>query len=61
MKTLILETPGTLRLTETAEPPALGPDEALIRVRQVGVCGTDYHAFQGEQPFFTYPRILVSA
>src|SRR5947209_8840828 len=33
-------------------------DEALVRVRQVGVCGTDFHAFRGEQPFFTYPRIL---
>ena len=58
MKTLILETPGALRLAETAEPPAPGPGEALIRVRQVGVCGTDYHAFLGEQPFFTYPRVL---
>jgi len=58
MKTLMLETPGTLRLAETAEPPAPGPGEALIRVRQVGVCGTDYHAFLGEQPFFTYPRVL---
>jgi len=58
MKTLMLETPGTLRLGETAEPSAPGPGEALIRVRQVGVCGTDYHAFLGEQPFFTYPRVL---
>ncbi len=58
MKTIILDTPGTLRLSETAEPPAPGPGEALIRVRQVGVCGTDYHAFLGEQPFFTYPRVL---
>jgi len=58
MKTLMLETPGTLRLGETAEPSAPGPGEALVRVRQVGVCGTDYHAFLGEQPFFTYPRVL---
>ncbi len=58
MKTIILDTPGALRVTDTAEPPAPGPGEALIWVRQVGVCGTDYHAFQGEQPFFTYPRIL---
>ncbi|HEY6408780.1 MAG TPA: alcohol dehydrogenase catalytic domain-containing protein, partial [Ktedonobacteraceae bacterium] len=35
-----------------------GPTEALIRFRQVGICGTDYHAFHGNQPFFTYPRIL---
>ena len=29
-----------------------------MRVRRVGVCGTDFHAFEGRQPFFTYPRIL---
>jgi len=27
-------------------------------VRRVGICGTDLHAFKGNQPFFTYPRIL---
>ena len=27
-------------------------------MRRVGVCGTDIHAFQGEQPYFSYPRIL---
>ena len=36
-----------------------GPEsEALVRVRRVGVCGTDMHAYRGRQPFFTYPRIL---
>ena len=30
----------------------------LVRVRRVGICGTDLHAFTGTQPFFTYPRIL---
>ena len=29
-----------------------------MRVRRVGVCGTDLHAFQGQQPFFSYPRVL---
>ena len=32
--------------------------EALVRVRRIGVCGTDLHAFAGRQPFFEYPRIL---
>ena len=27
--------------------PARGPDEALLRVRRVGICGTDLHIFQG--------------
>lgn len=58
MKTIILETPGEFRLTETAEPGQPGPGEALVRVKRVGICGTDLHAFRGRQPFFTYPRIL---
>ena len=29
-----------------------------MRVHRIGVCGTDIHAFNGKQPFFTYPRIL---
>ncbi|NOX98141.1 MAG: zinc-binding alcohol dehydrogenase family protein [Verrucomicrobia bacterium] len=38
--------------------PVVGEGEALIRVRRIGVCGTDIHAFYGRQPFFEYPRIL---
>jgi 2-desacetyl-2-hydroxyethyl bacteriochlorophyllide A dehydrogenase len=30
----------------------------MVRVPRVGVCGTDLHAFIGDQPFFNYPRIL---
>jgi 2-desacetyl-2-hydroxyethyl bacteriochlorophyllide A dehydrogenase len=58
MKAIVLETPGQLRHVDLEAPPAPGPGEALVRVRRVGVCGTDFHAFRGEQPFFTYPRIL---
>lgn len=28
-------------------PPRPGPDDALLRVRRVGICGTDLHSFQG--------------
>jgi len=58
VKTLVLETPGRLSLVQTPPPPAPGPDEVVVRVRRVGVCGTDIHAYRGEQPFFSYPRIL---
>jgi 2-desacetyl-2-hydroxyethyl bacteriochlorophyllide A dehydrogenase len=30
----------------------------VVRVRRIGICGTDLHAFKGDQPFFSYPRIL---
>src|SRR5580658_1667442 len=59
MKTIRLEEPGRFALLSTQEPgSSLQPDEALVRVRRVGVCGTDLHAFGGNQPFFTYPRVL---
>jgi threonine dehydrogenase-like Zn-dependent dehydrogenase len=59
MKTIRLEEPGRFVLLSTDEPAAaLQPDEALVRVRRIGVCGTDIHAFKGRQPFFSYPRVL---
>jgi 2-desacetyl-2-hydroxyethyl bacteriochlorophyllide A dehydrogenase len=58
MHAIILDEPGRFRLGEMQEPPTPGPDEVLVRVGRVGICGTDLHAFQGNQPFFSYPRIL---
>src|SRR5438270_4427780 len=58
MKTVTLEQPGRFTLTETAPPGAPGPGEVLVRVLTIGICGTDLHAFEGTQPFFTYPRVL---
>jgi 2-desacetyl-2-hydroxyethyl bacteriochlorophyllide A dehydrogenase len=58
MQTLTLTTPGAFSLTDTPSPPSLQPDEALVQVHRVGICGTDLHAYRGRQPFFNYPRIL---
>src|SRR5487761_2372590 len=58
MKTVILEQPGHFTLTSTAQPDAPQAGEVLVRVLTVGICGTDLHAFERTQPFFTYPRIL---
>ena len=58
MNTITLEEPGRLALGQTAAPAGPGSGQILVRVRHVGLCGTDIHAFRGDQPFFTYPRIL---
>jgi 2-desacetyl-2-hydroxyethyl bacteriochlorophyllide A dehydrogenase len=58
MRTVILEQPGRFKLTHTTQPDAPGSGEVLVRVLTVGICGTDLHAFEGTQPFFSYPRIL---
>ncbi|HVU17819.1 MAG TPA: zinc-binding alcohol dehydrogenase family protein [Candidatus Didemnitutus sp.] len=58
MNAVQLFQPRQLKLLSLPEPPSPGPGEALVQVRRVGVCGTDLHAFRGQQPFFSYPRIL---
>jgi 2-desacetyl-2-hydroxyethyl bacteriochlorophyllide A dehydrogenase len=57
LKSIVLNKPGELLLTET--PPVTEvPGRAVLQVRRIGICGTDLHAFLGEQPFFSYPRVL---
>ena len=58
MKTIVLEEPERLTAVESEEPGAPAAGEVLVAVRRVAVCGTDLHAFLGDQTFFTYPRIL---
>lgn len=58
MKTIILRQPGAFAYTDTKPNKQLQADEALLKVHRIGICGTDYHAFAGNQPFFSYPRIL---
>lgn len=58
MKTLVLENPKSFKLKEQEAPESLQADEALVKIKSIGICGTDYHAFRGKQPFFSYPRVL---
>ncbi|MEO8388684.1 MAG: zinc-binding alcohol dehydrogenase family protein [Polaromonas sp.] len=57
MLTVICETPGVLRAQENPRPTRQA-NEVLIRVRRVGVCGTDLHIFTGNQPYLAYPRVM---
>ena len=58
MKSLILEKPFAFQYAQVAFEDALAPDEVLLKIHNIGICGTDYHAFRGNQPFFSYPRRL---
>jgi 2-desacetyl-2-hydroxyethyl bacteriochlorophyllide A dehydrogenase len=57
MKALVCASPRTLKYIDVPAP-VQEPGRAIIRIRRIGVCGTDLHAFEGTQPYFTYPRIL---
>ncbi|NOU95878.1 alcohol dehydrogenase catalytic domain-containing protein [Paenibacillus sp. LMG 31456] len=57
MKTIICEEPNRFVMKDT-EKPVPHEGEALVRIKRIGICGTDLHAYKGNQPYFTYPRIL---
>lgn len=57
MKALVCIKPGEFEYREI-DAPLAKPGQAIIKIRRIGICGTDLHAFEGTQPYFEYPRIL---
>jgi L-iditol 2-dehydrogenase len=57
MKAALLTAPYQIELQEVEEP-RLSPTDVLIKVRCVGVCGSDVHAYKGTHPFRKPPVIL---
>ena len=58
MRALICNEPGRLALIDRAAPAALSPGQVRLAVSHVGICGTDYHIFEGKHPFLQYPRVM---
>ena len=57
MKALVLRKPGEAAIESVAEPQANNGD-VLLKVRMVGLCGSDLNSFRGGNPLVTFPRIL---
>lgn len=57
MKILSCVSPGDFNYIE-GELPQISDGRAIVKIKRIGICGTDLHAFEGTQPFFSYPRIL---
>ena len=57
MKAVICEEPHRLGVVDRTAP-IVADGEVLIRIRSVGLCGTDYHIFAGRHPFLAYPRVM---
>ena len=57
MEAIRLLQPRQFVLEEIPEPSSPDAGMALIRVRRMGICGSDYSGYLGKMPFFSYPRI----
>ncbi len=57
MTSIVLTAPESLLVRDDPCPrPAAG--EQRVAIRAAGICGTDLHAYHGDNPFLEFPRIL---
>ena len=56
MKAVVMHGPGDVGI-ETISDPVRNPGEALLRVRRVGLCGSDLNSYRGRNPLVSFPRI----
>ncbi|RME83823.1 MAG: zinc-binding alcohol dehydrogenase family protein [Caldilineae bacterium] len=56
MRAYAFTAPGSVEPVDIAEPQ-VGPEDVLVEVHYLGLCGSDLRAYRGEMPLVTYPRI----
>lgn len=57
MKAVVMHAPGDVRV-ESVPDPTRKSGEVLLRVRRVGLCGSDLNSYRGRNPLVSFPRIL---
>ena len=56
MRQAIMNEPGVIEIRDVTEPVP-GPGQVRIRVRRIGVCGSDIHVWHGKHPYTGYPVV----
>lgn len=56
MRQAVMTEPGKIEFRHVPEPKA-GPGEILLRIKRIGVCGSDIHVYHGKHPFTSYPVV----
>ena len=57
MRAVVCRRPGELVLEERPDARR-GEGDALVAIRRIGICGTDYHIYEGSHPYLQYPRVI---
>lgn len=50
--------PGRFELVSLPLPQSAPDGWVLVETAAAGLCGTDYHIFDGKHPFLNYPRVI---
>lgn len=54
MKQQIMTQPGVIEFRDIP-CPAPAPGQVLVKIKRIGVCGSDIHVYHGKHPFTSYP------
>jgi L-iditol 2-dehydrogenase/threonine 3-dehydrogenase len=57
MRQAVMTQPGRIEFAQVPHPGTPGPHEVLLKIRRIGVCGSDIHVFHGEHPATPYPVV----
>ncbi|WP_100012696.1 zinc-binding alcohol dehydrogenase family protein [Lentibacillus sediminis] len=58
MKAVIFPEPHTMEVVDIDKPQIKKDHEVLLKIKRVGICGSDMHIYHGTNPMATYPRIV---
>lgn len=56
MEAVSITAPRTVEIIDVADPP-LGPEDVLVDIQFVGLCGSDLNTYRGFSHIVTFPRI----
>lgn len=57
MRQAIMIAPGKIEFREVSNPGQLKDYEVLLRIKKIGICGSDVHVFHGKHPATQYPVV----
>jgi threonine dehydrogenase-like Zn-dependent dehydrogenase len=55
-RSVVTLAPGTMEL-RTGQAPEPSEGHAVLRVEAIGLCGSDYHIFDGTHPYAVFPQV----
>jgi len=57
MRQAIMNHPGNIEFRQVPEPGPLKDHEVLLRIKRIGICGSDVHVYHGKHPATPYPVV----
>jgi len=56
MKQAVMTSPGVIEIRDVPAPEP-GPGQVLLRIKRIGVCGSDIHVYHGKHALTPYPVV----